>query len=570
MAEPQDTQNTNVPPVEDAPVVEPTAILQAPEDLTGLSDEQLAEHTTAMEAAVEQLVQVTPEQFDQPAFEAAFARVAVARNERHTRTTRREQFAAAQARAAELAGSRPPKVPSVADIAPQRPAVPQGAPSGATFKFIVPMDAHNLIDGKAQGAEYESFSQIGAAMSKRATQIGNSTNGRSNKYGLMQIQRFDPEFSVHDGMNEEAVDRVISAVRSQKRLAGGDLVTAWEQGVKRVANGDMRRASLTAAAGWCAPSENLYDLCEMETRAGILQLPEITVTRGGVRWTQQPTFADLMGASSFTNLTEAQVIGDTAKQCAEIPCPTFTDTRLNVAVTCLTGSFLQLRGYPELMARWGRGALVAHDHKLNAAVLAALTTAAGAATVIGTPTDDAATSAVLNAAALAATDTRYREGLASDAVIEQVWPEFVLEAVRADFTRRAFGDPGVANQRIIDWFVARNIVPRLVRDWQDFWATPSVAAPSFGSGTPHVTAYPATVNFLSYPAGAVVMLRQDVITLHNVYDSTNLTQNLYTDTFFEEGWALIYPCAGLRQYTVSLCASGATGAPEDWGCVANA
>jgi hypothetical protein len=97
-----------------------------------------------------------------------------------------------------------------------------------------------------------------------------------------------------------------------------------------------------------------------------------------------------------------------------------------------------------------------------------------------------------------------------------------------------------------------------------------VAAPSFGSGTPHVTAYPATVDFLSYPAGAVVMLRQDVITLHNVYDSTNLQQNLYTDTFFEEGWGLIYPCAGLRLYRTSICASGATGAPENWGCVVNA
>jgi hypothetical protein len=471
-------------------------------------------------------------------------------------------FAQAQAKAGTL--KRP--VPSVGAIEPQRPVgVPDTSP-GVTFRMIIPSDAHNLIDGRQQGAEYTSFAEIGRAMDQRASQIGVSFTGRTNKMGLMQIQRNDTQFAINDGMPVEDQARLIDLARSQKRLPGGNLFASWENSLKDAAGGDARRISLTAAAGWCAPSENLYTLCEMETTDGLWDTPEMTVTRGGVRYTQQPTFNDLMSANSYTGLTEAQVIADTAKNCAEIPCPTFTDVRLNVAVTCLTGSFLQLRGYPELMARWGRGAMVAHAHKLNKAKITAAVTAAGVPTVIGTPTDDAATSAILNAAALAATDTRYREGLGDSATIEQVWPMWALEAIRADFTRRAFGDPGLTNQRIIDWFAVRNILPRFVRDWQDHWG--GAADPSFGGPTPYVTAYPTTANFLSYPAGAVVMLRQDVITLHNVYDSVNLPQNLYTDTFFEEGWNLIYPCAGLRQYTVSVCPSGATGAPENWGCVA--
>lgn len=566
MDEPQDTQTTaTVETVE--PIVPVTNIAPA-EDLTGLTDAQLDAHIAEVEAAANAFVDgVAVENFDNAAFEGAFSRVQVARNERSARESRRNQFAAAQARAAELNGGRPAGVPSVAEIEPQRPAgVPDGG-RGVTFRMVIPTDSHNLIEGRPQGAEFQSFSEIGRAMDRRADQIGVSFKGRSNKYGLMQIHRIDPDFSVHDGMQAEDADRIIQSARSQKRLPGGNLFASWENTLAARSDGDKRRMSLTAAAGWCAPSETLYDLCEMETTDGLWDTPELTVTRGGVRWTQQPTFADLMSQAAFTGLTEAQVIADTAKACAEIPCPTFTDTRLNVAVTCLTGSFLQLRGYPELMARWGRGAMVAHAHKLNRLKIAAAVTQAGAATVIATPIDDAATSAILNAAELAATDTRYREGLGDSATIEQVWPLWALSAVRADFTRRAFGDPGLTNQRIIDWFAVRNIVPRFVRDWQDFWS--GVAAPSFGGTPPYVTGYPATVQFLSYPAGAVVMLRQDVITLHNVYDSTNLQQNLYTDTFFEEGWNLIYPCAGLRLYTASVCPSGATGAPENWGCVAN-
>ncbi len=39
--------------------------------------------------------------------------------------------------------------------------------------------------------------------------------------------------------------------------------------------------NLVAAAGWCAPSETIYDLCEQESMDGILSLPEVTADRGG-------------------------------------------------------------------------------------------------------------------------------------------------------------------------------------------------------------------------------------------------------------------------------------------------
>lgn len=547
---------------------ETTTVDEVVEDLAALDDAAIeaviTEATDAATAATE------AEVFDQPVFEAALARVNAARAELNTRTERANALNAARAQVAQLNAQRPATVapsvvPSVATITKVEQATGPATPAPVSFSFHLPADGHSLVKGRVPGDEYQSFSELGQALDARASSVGQIRNGRSSEYGLMQIRRNDTQFRA----SQDDVLTTMSAMdraRDQKNLPGGSLMAAWEKGLLAKANGDPKRISLTAAAGWCAPSETLYTLCEMESLAGLIDLPEITASRGGIRWTQEPTYPQLDAATSFTNLTEAQVIANTAKNCSPIPCPPFTDTRLNVAVTCLTGSFLQLRGYPELIQRWARGAMVVHQHKLNEAIIDALVATAGAAIAIAAPAGDPATSAILSAVELAATDVRHRHMLSDDAVIEVVLPDWILAVIRADFTRRNAGDPGLTDARILDWFAARHVRPQFVRDWQDFYG--GIAAPSVGGPAPFITAFPTVVNFLVFPAGAVVLAREDVITLRNVYDSTNLAQNLYTELFFEEGWAPIYPCPEIRQYSALACPSGATAAQIDLDCAA--
>lgn len=543
-------------------------------ELATLTDEQIetviTEATDAAQAATADGVEFTPD--TEAAFEAALSRVTAARAELNARIEKRNRLTAARAQAAQLAATRPtpaapmaPVVPSVAEITKTTPIVPADTKrSGLSFSLVVPSDANNLVDGRAAGTEYASLTEVGYALDRRSQNVGQIAKGtKSADFGLLQIRRTDTEFTV---TRDESDDAVVQRARNPKRLAGGGVMQAWRKNALDRAGGDERMLSLTAAAGWCAPSTTLYDLCEMESLDGILELPEVTATRGGIRWTQEPTYPQLDAATAFTNLTEAQVIANTAKNCAAIPCPTFEDTRLGVAVTCLTGSLLQAQGYPELVARVVRGELVVHAHKLNEAIIAALVARAGAATVIGAPAGDPATSAILSAVELAAEDIRARHRLAFDAVIEVVLPHWVIPVLRADFTRRNAGDPGLTNARIMEWFQIRGVRPQFVRDWQDFYS--GVAAPSVGGPAPFITAFPTTVNFLAFPAGGVVLARQDVITLRNVYDSTNLAQNLYTELFFEEGWAPIYPCPEIRQYTAFSCPSGATAAQIDLDCAA--
>lgn len=564
-------ENVTEPQTETAVETEMTTVEEVVEDLAALDDAAIeaviTEATDAAAAATEADV------FDQPVFEAALARANGARAELNARTERANALTAARAQVAQLNAQRPAVVapsvvPSVATITRVEQAAVPAVRDGLSFSLIAPSDAARHAPGGAPNGRYAAFSDLGHVLNDRATAMGSAKGVRSESFGLMTIRRNDTEFAVDDQnvmRNIETLDRA----RDQKRLNGGTLLESWRRSMVAAAGGDDRRMSLTAAAGWCAPSTTMYDLCEMESMDGLLDVPEITATRGGIRWTQEPTYAQMDAATGFGTLTEAQVIADTAKVCAEVPCPTFTDTRLNVAYTCITGSFLQLRGYPELMARWVRGQLVVHAHKLNEAIIAALVAQAGAVTPIVLPAGDPVTSAVLSAVELAAEDIRYRNRMSFNSVIEVVLPHWIIPLIRADFTRRAFGDPGLTDARIIEWFTVRNVRPQFVYDWQDGYSGAGATFPG-GDGTPPyiATLVPAgtAVQFLAYPAGSVVLARQDVINLRNVYDSTNLQQNLYTDTFFEEGWAPIYPCPDLRLYSAQTCPSGATGLPIDLDC----
>lgn len=463
-----------------------------------------------------------------------------------------------------------PAVPSVAQMAPSAPPVtPATDQNTGEFSITLTADGAAVL-GRTQ-TEQVTVRDITKAVLKSFSQYGNAhSGGTSVKRAIAQFtrERSDKfELNMREGEDYGTVQELIK----ESRLEGGSLLKAWSS---RVDKGE----SLTAAAGWCAPSENLYDLCSLWSMDGILDLPTATARRGGFNYVQsQPTWAALDAATNFTILTEAQVIADTPKNCAEIPCPTFTDTRLDVAVTCLTGSFLQSAGYPEMVETWVDGTLTNHAHKLNENIIGRIVTFAGAATVIpaqgaggtGTTADTSATASILSAVELAATDLRYRERMSFNQTFEVVLPMWVLTQMRADIIRKNGwnnANAAVADPEIVRWFTVRNIRPQFVYDWQDFYAGGT------GPGNPAapLTALPTTVNFLIYPAGAVVLARQDVVTLSNVYDSTNLVQNLYTRLFTEEGFNLLYPCGPVELYTAQSCPSGATAHQVYTSCAAPA
>jgi len=367
------------------------------------------------------------------------------------------------------------------------------------------------------------------------------------RHGGVEFRRqFPKDLRVLDGVDGYAIAKFAG---SERRLPGGSLIESFRQQVKA-------GRPITAAAGWCAPSEPIYDLCELSSLDGILDLPELQTERGGwqIPTGGGPNFATVwsgIGNSGTTHLSETQVIAESpSKYCFDIPCPGYTDVRLGVDYFCLTRTLLQRRGFPEVVQWFSNQAMIALPHKINMGVIAAIVAASGAATVI--PTDatcDDAISALLGAVDLAIADAKYRNRMTFNGTLEVVLPMWVLVQLRAAGTRRSQVDMvGLTDAQIVEWFAIRKAVPRFVYDWQDAFSGLAIGP----GGAAALTALPLTTDFLIYPAGTWVKAVQPVVSLDTVYDSTKLTTNEYTAMFVEDGWAALQMCPLSRLYTASV------------------
>lgn len=554
---------------------------EVPADLTALSAEELAAFVALVRTHAQTVM----------ADEAATAEALTATrdlfNSTEAETTRRtDEAAAATAARAELAtGLAPapvePVVPAAPPVEPAPVVPPVEVPAVELASTIDPTpettatryatmvassDAHN------SGTELTSFSDAGALIERRLASYGKSGSRRTDldqrdmghgrfaiggrtltRHNTISFRReFPAELRITDAQD---VERVLDYAMNESRLEGGSLRAAMTAAV-------ARGASLTAAVGWCAPSETIYDLCELETLDGMLDIAEVQASRGGFFIPENggPNFSvifDSIGDDGDVILTEYDVENGADKVCVEIPCPDFVEVRLDVAYVCITGSLLQRRGYPEAVTRFSRGAMTALAHKVNESVIARIVAGSGSIiTIAQDASGDDAVSALLSAVELAIEDMKYRNRMGRNATIEVVLPAWVIAPMRAALSRRTgVAEYNVSDADILAAFTTRHAVPRFVYDWQDAYSGLSGGP---GAQTP-ITAFPATVQFLVYPAGTWVKPVQDVVSLDTVYDNALLTQNQYTALFAEDGFNVMKMCADSRLYSVTLDVSGVTG-----------
>lgn len=395
------------------------------------------------------------------------------------------------------------------------------ADSDASFE-----DLAVALDRRLQGfnsGAYAAAARAGRAMSER--------------HSLAVVRKaFDERATVG---SPESADAAMAFAVNEKNLPGGSLV---------------------AAGGWCAPSETVYDLLEDESRDGLISLPEINVTRGGIKFTKGPKFADLYAAPSF-NFTEEEAkagkyLPDAAAQGANkvgakpvynVPCTDFEEVRLSAAGLHIQAGLLQQRGYPELVARTIRGALVAHEHKMSESIIASMERQSTAVSMDSGQIGAAAP--ILTAIELQVEHYRYAQRLSRSTTLEAVFPYWVRGAIRTDLSRREGVELiDVPDSRIDAWFRSRGVNAQFVYDWQALAGDASA-----------FKVWPGSLKFLLYSAGTFVKGSQDVITLDTVYDSVLLGQNDYTALFTEEGYLVAKRGHDARVVTVPLNPNGGTG-----------
>jgi hypothetical protein len=355
-----------------------------------------------------------------------------------------------------------------------------------------------------------------------------SGDGKTEDLRYFPVANFEMEFPddlvIGRNMSEESIHAVLQHAGDESRLDGN---------------------SLTASAGWCAPSEIIYDLPNNEIVDGILSLPEVQVNRGGFKHTTGLDWSTLYSGVGFQQ-TEAEAIAGTTKTCYEVPCPTFVDERLDAIGLCIKVPILLEAGYPEMVGNVTSRSMVAHQYKVNASVIGDVVTAAGAArnftTDLGSTVVD-----TLSGLDLVLEQLRQKYRIGQNATLEVVLPVFARSVFRNDLgARNGRGPEAVSDAEIAAHFSVRHANVQYVYGWQEL--------------TTSAVVWPTSLDFIAYPAGTFVKGVSNVINLSAVYDAASLAVNIYTGLFMEQGLLVAKMNYEAVRGTVPVCNAGRTGA----------
>lgn len=459
-------------------------------------------------------------------------------------------------------GTHPPAASAPADAAPQTDAVAAsagttGAQRGVNFGNTgtdstpdggqAPEPGWELnpsVPGYTSGQSRVGF----ATIAQRLDSIRpGSRAARNGKTRTMDGQAFTAQLVASLTRDMPVVDdshALVAAINQATSMVNGQRVTAQV---------------LTAAGGWCAPSEQLYDFCDVPDATDLLSLPEIAINRGGVRWPREPDlsgiFEDFEWFFTEPELEATDVDGNptAVKSCVEVPCPEdFDEIRLNAVGWCVEAGILQEQGWPELIEWFMRSLTQEHLRALSRRSILNIVAGSGAAKVIPPASVLGSVASVLNSLALVATNIRLKRGLSRTATIEGIAPSWFFEVLRADLAFREGTDTfAVTDAQILGWLTARNIALQFVGDWQ----TRSAGLP----GHMDTLKWPTTVDIVMYPAGTWFRSMSNVIEMGVMYPKEQLQVNRFTRMFTEDALAVGKRCGESALVRVPLDVNGAIG-----------
>jgi hypothetical protein len=405
------------------------------------------------------------------------------------------------------------------------------------------------IPGVATNGELTTLDALTEAFQRRAKAMGTTRDGVNASGQVVATVRNDFEHVVDDrNQPAEIADLLDTLLRPDAQEA------------------------LLAGGGWCAPSEIRYDFFNIACTDGLVDLPTVGISRGGIRWPTSPSLADVVGGIAFGGFSTALSVtsdpflwtesddvatvtgGPPTKPTVRVPCPGFNEQRLECYGLQVTAGNLTDDAYPEATRNFLRLMIAAHEHAMNGRILALMVAQSSAAVTGGefAATGNPVFHQVVGGLALAATDYRNRYGMCEDDVLEVVGPRWVREALRADLAwRQGVELLDISNAQIDGYFAARRVRPQWVDDWQ-------VRSGANPGGAAALTAWPTTADFLVYAAGT--FLRGDGLTLDLgvIRDSVLNSENDFTAAFSEECHLVARVGHESRRYTIGFNVNGAS------------
>jgi hypothetical protein len=241
------------------------------------------------------------------------------------------------------------------------------------------------------------------------------------------------------------------------------------------------------------------------------------------------------------------------KPCYTVDCGDGATFDVKAYSTCLTFSNFDSQFWPERVTHVNGQALIAHDHEVNLALITAIVADGRVEAAVDAHAGGGTWAQLSNSLALHGAYVRNRYRLPISSVLEAGIPAYVLDALVADQVARSSTlTPGMAIAEIEAALARMRINVQWLYDWQEL-----------GEAN-----WPATYDYLLWPAGVIVQLSGGTLDLGVTRDSvTNVANDfqVFTETF--DGHAIIG--SGVISVTgVNLCPSGNAALNEAITCVA--
>jgi hypothetical protein len=350
-------------------------------------------------------------------------------------------------------------------------------------------------------------------VSGRTTALGNSPNfsaGQELTRGTLAEALSERWTSLRGtrSSGKHYVARVTTEYPEERTLRADASFNENAAKLQKVADVVTKPEALTAAGGFCAPLENLYDIDVLGITARPVRdaLSRFQVARGGIQYRPpMDALAMTAGLGIWTAEMDAAVgvieggtdIPDPVKTCAIIECPDLDTAVVEAIYLCLQFPNFTSRFDPEYVDANTRAALIAHARFAENNLLGKLLTGSKRLTAAK---QVSAVRDVLVTIDKTVAYYRNRHRLDTMVPLRMILPRWVLDLFRADLTR-GMGSAydaaqlGIADATITTWFRNRGVNVTFHLDGLD--------AQDLGAGGASAEDVPAQ-NYANAAAGSVV------------------------------------------------------------------
>ena len=344
----------------------------------------------------------------------------------------------------------------------------------------------------------------------------------------------------------------------ERRLLAGD----WEINAEKIRElvplsmpGMYGNEALVASGGLCAPLEPIYTMPNFAVQDRPVRdaLPSFQADRGGVNVPDATTIGDI--TTAITTITEANdSLGGTfaTKSCQDMSCPAYTEVPITIISHCREYGNLNAMAWPEKIAHENELTMAAHARTAEAYLLARIK--ALSVNVTNGAETLSALSYLVDGIVKASFGIRSRLRMAPGTRFRALLPAVLPGLLQLDTVQTIDGNRFKSQDELVAYLRSTGIEPTFYLD-TDGTGVSQIADAAQAAGA--LEGLPDTIQWAIYPEGAFIHVDSGSLELGLVRDSTLNSTNdfqIFGETF--ENVARLAPAQACYWVTSDICASG--------------